>query len=109
MSLFVQGDNVLLSIPTVHVEEGGGGAKEASHNRSNNCNRLQGGEFLPFNSNSNTPERRKFTCRFVILQARWYCNKSCFYGGDIGGHWQFKGNIIELKFDRTTKTMDKSL
>ena len=46
---FVQGDNVLLPIPFVHVKEGGGGTKEASHNRSNHCNRLQGGEcFLYF-------------------------------------------------------------
>ena len=47
VSGFVQGDNVLFSIPLVNVEEGGEGAEEAPHNRSDHCNRLQGGEFYP--------------------------------------------------------------
>ena len=94
---FVQGDNVLLPIPFVHVKEGGGGTKEASHNRSNHCNRLQGGErffvvFLTFKVNG----ENLVSLIHVIVQARWYCNKSCFYGGDIGG--QFKGNIIRRLF-----------
>ena len=41
----MQGNNVLLSIPIVNVEEGGGGEEKASHNRSDHCNRLEGGEF----------------------------------------------------------------
>ena len=47
VSWFVQGDNVLFSIPLVNVEEGGEGAEEAPHNRSDHCNRLQGGECYP--------------------------------------------------------------
>ena len=85
MNFLGQGVDVLLAISSLDVEEGGKGEEKAVDNRSNNCHRLNGGGFsfsLAF-----IFLRSFFTATMLLsfmLKARWYCNKSCFYGGDIG-------------------------
>ena len=80
-----QGVDVLLAISSLDVEEGGKGEEKAFDNRPNHCHRLNGGGFsfsLAF-----VFFRSFYTATILLscmLKARWYCNKSCFYGGDIG-------------------------
>ena len=85
MKFLDQGVDVLLAISSLDVEEGGKGEEKALDNRPNHCHRLNGGGFsfsLAF-----VFFRSFYTATILLscmLKARWYCNKSCFYGGDIG-------------------------